>query len=101
DNESYDPAPPLEGESKPWYEFLEEVNGETYTRNASYAKQVFSGSAIPKLMGAFKTDLSYKDWSLSGLFTYALGGKGLDYSYMSLRSLGPPPAELHANSANS
>src|SRR5690606_41634378 len=70
DNESYDPAPPVEGESKPWYEFLEEVNGETYNRNASYATQVFSGSARPTLMGAFITDLSYKERSLCASCTY-------------------------------
>lgn len=97
DNELYDPT----DEDGAWYEFLEEVNGEIYTRNSSYAKQVFSGSAIPKLMGAFKTDLSYKNWSLSGLFTYALGGKGLDYSYMSLMSLSATPGAVHADIANS
>lgn len=95
DHDLYDPT----DQDGAWYEFLEEVNGDIYTRNASYAKQEFSGSAIPKFMGAFKTDLSYKSWSLSGLFTYAIGGKGLDYSYMSLMSLGATPGALHADVA--
>lgn len=97
DNDLYDPT----DEGGAWYEFLEEVNGELYTRNASYAKQEFSGSAIPKLMGAVSTTVDYKNWSLSGLLTYSIGGKGLDYSYMDLMSLGATPSALHADVANS
>lgn len=84
-----------------WYEFQEEINGVMYTRNASYAVQEFSGSAIPTMMGSINTNLAYKNWALSGLFTYSIGGKGLDYSYMSLMSVTATPSAVHADVAQS
>jgi len=96
DKEAYDPT----DATGAWYAYQEEINGEIYTRNSSYAKREFSGSAIPKVMGAINTNLSYKEWSLSGIFTYSIGGKGLDYSYISLMSA-TGPSSLHADVANS
>lgn len=93
DTEAYDPT----ATDQAWYEFQEEINGVIYTRNASYAKQEFSGSGIPKVMGSINTNLSYKNWSLSGLFTYSIGGKGLDYSYIDLMSFGGTPSALHVD----
>lgn len=93
DTQAYDPA----NKDGAWYAFQQEVNGVMYTRNASYAKQEFSGSGIPKLMGAINTNLNYRNWSLSGLFTYSLGGKGLDYTYMGLMSMGATPSSAHAD----
>lgn len=93
DTEAYDPTSTTEA----WYPFQEEVNGVMYTRNSSYAKQEFSGSAIPNLMGAVNTNLNYRNWSLSGLFTYSIGGKGLDYSYINLMSMSASPSSAHAD----
>lgn len=93
DTELYDPT----NTSGAWYTFQSEVNGVMYTRNASYAKQEFSGSAIPKLMGSVNTNFGYKNWNLSGLFTYSIGGKGLDYSYIDLMSMTSAPSSVHAD----
>jgi len=84
-----------------WVPFQTEVNGELYTTNSSYAKREFSGSAIPKVFGSFNTSLDYKNFSLSGLFTYSLGGKGLDYSYISLMSVTSTPGAVHKDVLNS
>lgn len=89
--EDYDPT----AISGAWVPFQTEINGEMYTRNSAYAKREYSGSAIPNVMGAFNTSISYKNWSLYGLFTYSLGGKGLDYSYVDLMSVGATPAAGH------
>lgn len=83
-----------------WFKFQQEINGVLYTRNASYAKQEFSGSGIPKLMGGITTSLDYKNWSLSALFTYSIGGKAIDYSYNSLMSFSSSSA-LHVDILNS
>src|SRR5690606_8353839 len=93
DTETYDPT----DVTGAWHPFLQEVNGVMYTRNASYAKQEFSGSSIPKVSGGITTSLNYKNWDLSGLFTYSVGGKGLDYSYIDLMSLGASPSSAHAD----
>jgi len=78
-----------------WLPFLEEINGEWYTRNASYAVRDFAGTAIPKVMGGINSTFNYKSFSLSGLFTYSIGGKGLDYSYIDLMSVGATPSSIH------
>lgn len=93
DTDTYDPS----DAGGAWHPFQEEINGVMYTRNSSYAKQEFSGTAIPSLMGAINTNLNYKNWSLSGLFTYSLGGKGLDYSYMNLMAVTANPSSAHAD----
>lgn len=93
DTETYNPT----DNTGAWYNFQEEINGVMYTRNASYAKQEFSGSGIAKLAGGIKTDLSYKNWSLSGNFTYSIGGKGLDYTYMGFMGMTSNPSSSHAD----
>ncbi|MBE8713135.1 SusC/RagA family TonB-linked outer membrane protein [Sphingobacterium hungaricum] len=84
-----------------WLPFQEEINGEMYTRNSTYAKREFSGSGIARVMGSLTTNLDYKNWSLSGLFTYSLGGKGLDYSYVSLMGVTTTPSAVHKDVLNS
>jgi len=79
---------------------LVEINGNYYTNFNTYAKRDWSGSAIPKVFGSFSTSLSYKDLSLSGLFTYALGGKTYDYSYQDLMSMSGAVSALHADLVN-
>jgi len=77
------------------YPFLVNVNGVNYTRNAAYAKRDWSGSAIPDVMGSFNTSVNYKNFSLSTLFTYSIGGKGFDYSYISLMGVTSTPSAVH------
>lgn len=76
---------------------LVEINGQYYTNYNTYAKRDFSGSAIPKVFGSFNTLFNYKDFSLSGLFTYALGGKTYDYSYQDLMSMSGAVSTLHSD----
>ncbi|WP_228384191.1 TonB-dependent receptor [Sphingobacteruim zhuxiongii] len=96
DIDTYDPN----DASGAWFKFQQEINGVTYTRNASYAKEEFSGSGIPKLMGGINTSFDYKNWSLSALFTYSIGGKAIDYSYNSLMSFSSSSA-VHVDIRNS
>ena len=65
---------------------LTTINGVDYTTITSYAKRDWAGSALPKVYGSVNTSVSWKDLSLSMLFTYSLGGKVYDASYASLMS---------------
>jgi TonB-linked SusC/RagA family outer membrane protein len=62
------------------------VNGVLVTTNHNKAKLDYSGSAIPKIFGSFGTSLNYKQWALSTMFTYQIGGKTYDSNYQSLMS---------------
>lgn len=62
------------------------VNGQKVTTNFNKAKYDYSGSAIPDLFGSFGTSITYKQWSLSAMFTYQLGGKTYDSNYAALMS---------------
>lgn len=62
------------------------VNGTLVTTNFNKAKYDYSGSAIPDLYGSFGTSLKVKQWSLSSMFTYQLGGKTYDSNYAALMS---------------
>ncbi|MHC5201015.1 SusC/RagA family TonB-linked outer membrane protein [Myroides sp. LJL119] len=80
---------------------IREIDGEYYALNGTYAKKEFAGTAIPDVYGSFSTALSYKNFTLSGLFTYSIGGKTYDYSYASLMSAGSTPSALHKDVLNS
>ncbi|WP_079243838.1 SusC/RagA family TonB-linked outer membrane protein [Chryseobacterium indologenes] len=62
------------------------VNGQKVTTNFNKAKYDYSGTAIPDLFGSFGTTITYKQWSLSAMFTYQLGGKTYDSNYAALMS---------------
>lgn len=81
-------------------DYLVNVNGKYYTTYVTYAKKDWSGSAIPKVFGSFSPNFTYKNFSLSTLFTYALGGKTYDNSYASLRSMSGTPSALHKDLLN-
>jgi len=83
-------------------EWLTVINGEYYTTNVTYGKRDFTGdSAIPKVYGSFNTSLRFKNFSLSALFTYALGGKVYDSTYRDLMTVTANPGALHKNVLNS
>lgn len=90
----------LDGDLVP-SEFLREINGDYYTTNTTYGKRDWSGSAIPDVYGSFTTALSWKNFTLSGLFTYSIGGKVYDSSYRSLMSMDGSPYALHSDILNS
>lgn len=67
--------------------------GKYYTNKTNYAKKDWSGSAIPDVFGSFNTSIQWKDFSLSALFTYQVGGKIYDEAYRELmRNTGAPKA---------
>jgi TonB-linked SusC/RagA family outer membrane protein len=101
DDEKYYIGDPVEGKSEVPVEWASTINGQSYVLNTTYAKKDWSGSAIPKLNGSFSTSFSYKNFSLSALFTYALGGKLIDYSYMDLMSASSSPHSYHTDLLNS
>jgi len=101
DAENYDVNGSAPGKDKIDAANLVTINGVTYTTNTSFGKREFAGNALPKMEGSFTTSLSYKNFSLSALFTYALGGKMIDYSYMSLMSVNTTPSAIHKDVLNS
>ncbi|MDY7394426.1 SusC/RagA family TonB-linked outer membrane protein [Aureibaculum sp. 2210JD6-5] len=64
------------------------VNGVTVTTSSSNAKFHYAGSAIPDLTGSITNEFKYKNFSLSTLFTYQLGGETLDGNYQGIMSAG-------------
>lgn len=77
--------------------YLVDINGTTYTTNTTYGIKSWQGKALPDVYGSFSTALSYKNITLSGLFTYSLGGKVYDNSYASLMSVSASPSAIHAD----
>ncbi|MDL2282592.1 TonB-dependent receptor [Parabacteroides sp. OttesenSCG-928-G06] len=73
------------------------IDGKAYVYNTSYAMKDWEGVAEPKVFGSFSTTLRYRDFHLSGLFTYQLGGKAMDYTYNSLIGIGTTPSALHVD----
>lgn len=77
--------------------YVTNINGTNYTTSATYARKDFSGSAVPKMTGSFNTSLSYKNFSLSALFTYSIGGKVYDNSYQDLMGVSANPTAIHSD----
>lgn len=71
------------------------INGEEYVTSTNFAMKDWSGSAMPNWYGSFNTTVSWKDLSLSALFTYSLGSKVIDYNYMSLMGVTANPSAIH------
>ena len=63
------------------------VAGERYITDdqaKATASRSIQGSRIPNLYGSFTNEFRYKDFDLSVLFTYSIGGKVLDGVYRTL-----------------
>ncbi len=75
--------------------YIVNINGNYYTTYTTYAKRDFAGSAIPKMNGSFSTALSYKNFSLSALFTYSIGGKVYDTTYQGLMGVSSNVNAIH------
>lgn len=75
--------------------WLVQIGDKSYSTNVTYSEKNWSGSAIPDFYGSFNTSLSYKNFDLSMLFTYSVGGKTIDYSYQSLMSVTANPSAIH------
>ncbi len=79
---------------------LVKINDKYYVNNVTYAKRDWSGSSIPKVYGGVTLRATWKSLSFQTLFTYGLGGKMMDYSYLDLMSVSGTPHSLHADLLN-
>lgn len=86
-----------EGKTQLPAQHVVQIGNDYYTTHYTYAERNWSGSAIPDFYGSFNTSLTYKNFNLSALFTYSIGGKTLDYSYRSLMSVTANPSALHSD----
>ncbi len=71
--------------------------GDTVTPNASQAKYNYFGTVIPDVYGGITNNFTYKNWNLSVLLTYQLGGKVFDNDYQSLMHDGTWGRGLHVD----
>ncbi|GAA6258028.1 TonB-dependent receptor [Bacteroides sp. f07] len=62
------------------------IDGKELTNSYTYAKYDFSGSSIPDVYGGFNVKVSYKNFDLSVVFSYQLGGQILDTNYATMMS---------------
>ena len=75
-------GPDSEGRST-WY--VDNADGtRSTTTTYSNASYYLCGDANPKVYGGFGTTFSCYGFDLTASFLYSLGGKGLDYGYMTL-----------------
>ncbi|WP_232539037.1 TonB-dependent receptor [Chitinophaga tropicalis] len=70
-------------------------SGDTVTTSVSNAKYHYAGSAIPDVYGGFTNTFSYKNFELSVLVSYQIGGKVYDQTYLGLMHGGTYGAALH------
>lgn len=64
-----------------WYKTTsdgERVTTKVYDEANRTESKIIAGSSLPDLMGGFGTSLKYKDFELSALFAYSIGGKIYD-----------------------
>ena len=70
------------------------IGDQYYVNNTTYALKEYHGSPIPKVYGSFSLNTRYKQFALSAMFTYQLGGKVFDGVYSDLMSTGTSPHSL-------
>ncbi|GAA5220064.1 SusC/RagA family TonB-linked outer membrane protein [Membranihabitans marinus] len=76
------------------------INGIQYTIDQNNAKYDYSGTAIPDVYGSFNAGFRYKNFQLSSLFSFQLGGKVYDGLYGSLMSSGDYGNAIHVDILN-
>ena len=76
------------------------INGVEYTTQAAHGVRRFSGSAIPDAFGAIRSHVQFRNFSLSTLFTYSIGGYMVDSSYNQLMTFGTGPTAMHVDILN-
>lgn len=62
-------------------ELIRQVNGTDYVTTITNAKFDYSGTAIPDLIGSVNNSFTYRDFGLSFLINYQIGGKYYDGEY--------------------
>ena len=77
------------------------IDGVPYVyKPATYGKREWHGSATPKLYGSFNPTIDFMNFTLSGIFTFQLGGKCIDWTYQGLTSMGGTPSAIHSDLEN-
>ncbi len=77
------------------------INGTPYVyKPATYGKREWHGSAVPKFFGSFNPTIEYRDFTLSAIFAFQLGGKCIDWTYQNLTSMSGKPSAIHADMEN-
>lgn len=79
---------------------LVEYDGKLYSYNSTNAGRILAGTPLPTVYGSFGTNLSWKGFNLSALFTYSLGGKTNDSNYQGFMSVGEKPSAIHKDMLN-
>ncbi len=77
------------------------VNGKPYTMKTTYAQRRWCGTALPSVYGSVTGNISWKDFSISAMFTYSLGGKIYDSTYASLMGSSSSTSAYHEDMLNS
>lgn len=70
-----------------WYKTTdsrERVKTKNYNEANTDQSKIVKGSSLPDLVGGFNTNISFKDFELSALFAYSLGGKIFNQDKLSL-----------------
>jgi len=73
---------------------------DTVTTAISNGKFEFQGSTIPDFYGSFTQSLTYKQFSISALFTFQVGGLTYDANYAGLMSTGTYGGAIHTDMLN-
>ena len=77
------------------------VGDKYYVYNTTYGERDFRGKSLPSIYGAFNPSLRYKNFNLSAVITWSLGGKIMDSSYSSLMSVSSNATNYHVDMLNS
>ena len=70
-------------------------SGDTVTTNINNAKYHYAGSAIPDVYGGITNTFTYKNFELSFLLSYQIGGKVYDATYAALMHQSTYGTALH------
>lgn len=64
------------------------VKTKVYNEANKTASKIIAGSSLPTLVGGFSTNLKFRDFELSALFAYSLGGKIYNQDKLSILNNG-------------
>lgn len=86
-----------------WYKDIVDENGnisgKTTTENQTEATHYFQGSSLPDFYGGLNNYLSYKNFELSFLFSFSVGGKIFDGDQPMIMHLGYAPGRNWSDEA--
>lgn len=73
------------------------ARGDSLTCNSSLARSHFAGSSLPKVYGGLSTLLRYRNFDVSAIISYSVGGKVYNTGYQVLMYNGKYGQALHKN----